>query len=393
MSEVNSLSIIDQSDIATFKSDMRKIVQWQNLVQTNLKEGKDYGTIPGTSKPTLYKAGAEKIVVLGKLRSTFDVLDETKDWDKEFFQFEIRWNLWIGENIIVQGVGLCSSKEDKYRYRWLPEKRLPNNVKKENLPYKELNGKYGKYKVYRVENEDVCSIANTILKMAKKRALVDAALLVGSLSELFTQDVEDLPEEYLGTEKTTTHNNKDIGGNRQEAEVINETEKVISLTNGDRPSDIQIKQIYGEVVCEDCGVRIYGFKCPKCKKELKDLHVEAKGFIHSHLLTKADIKAPGEMTPAMEPGKLTKQQAMDIYDWWIGSKEKLILGERKRREEAEEIKPAKKGKLEIIDDKALYPVEDDDIPGSSYNNALPFKGKRKKVAVVEDFLAAEDMPE
>ena len=33
---------------------------------------------------------------------------------------------------------------------------------------------------------------NTVLKMAKKRALVDAALLVGSLSDVFTQDIEDM---------------------------------------------------------------------------------------------------------------------------------------------------------------------------------------------------------
>ena len=152
----------------------------------------------------------------------------------------------------------------------------------------------------------------------------------------------------------------DVGGNGQETENVTETKKVISITNGDRPSDIQMFQIYGNVVCEDCGVRIYGFKCPKCKRELKDLHAEAKGFIHSHFLTKEDFGKTGKMTPALLPGKLTKQQAMDIYDWWIGSSEKLILGERKRREEADGVKPAKRGKLEVKDDKAPYPVEDDE---------------------------------
>lgn len=34
--------------------------------------------------------------------------------------------------------------------------------------------------------------ANVALKMARKRALVDAALTVGSLSNLFTQDLEDM---------------------------------------------------------------------------------------------------------------------------------------------------------------------------------------------------------
>ena len=35
-------------------------------------------------------------------------------------------------------------------------------------------------------------VQNTILKMAKKRALVDAALNVGNLSARFTQDLEDM---------------------------------------------------------------------------------------------------------------------------------------------------------------------------------------------------------
>ena len=39
---------------------------------------------------------------------------------------------------------------------------------------------------------DPYTLDNTVLKMAKKRALVDAALLVGSLSDVFTQDIEDM---------------------------------------------------------------------------------------------------------------------------------------------------------------------------------------------------------
>ena len=41
-----------------------------------------------------------------------------------------------------------------------------------------------------MHNDDPADQVNTVLKMAKKRALVDAALSVGSLSDLFTQDIE-----------------------------------------------------------------------------------------------------------------------------------------------------------------------------------------------------------
>ena len=36
------------------------------------------------------------------------------------------------------------------------------------------------------------TLVNTILKMAKKRALVDATLSAGRLSNIFTQDIEDM---------------------------------------------------------------------------------------------------------------------------------------------------------------------------------------------------------
>ena len=331
MTEVNNLSIIDQGDMVSFKKTIEKIAQWQNLVQTNLKEGKDYGTIPGTSKPTLYKSGAEKIIMLGKLRSTFEILDETKDWENEFFQFEIRWNLWVGEVIIAQGVGLCSSKEDKYRYRWVSEKKLPNNVNKDSLPCRVKSGKYGEYKQYRVENEDICSIANTILKMAKKRAEIDAALLVGSLSELFTQDVEDLPAEYLGNDKPVQKAKSKPAPKKEDTDLATTSQVNLIKT-----------QIVGSHLFDP------------------DKHVKDKSII--------DLLENG----------MTKTKASEIISWWRGDKDKLIIGERTKREAKEkQEKPAKK-------------TEKEDKPGSSYDNAIAFKDKKKKDSKNE--VATEDIP-
>ena len=45
----------------------------------------------------------------------------------------------------------------------------------------------------RVENPDVADTYNTVLKMAKKRAQVDATLTVVGASDILTQDLEDLP--------------------------------------------------------------------------------------------------------------------------------------------------------------------------------------------------------
>jgi hypothetical protein len=46
---------------------------------------------------------------------------------------------------------------------------------------------------YRIPNPDFADSSNTVLKMAQKRALVAACLVVTNASAFFTQDVEDMP--------------------------------------------------------------------------------------------------------------------------------------------------------------------------------------------------------
>ena len=347
MNKLNSLSIIDNTDIDSFKNTMGKIQQFQRLVRENLIEGKDYGTIPGTSKPTLYKAGAEKIVILGKLRSTFDVLNETKDYEREFFDFEIRWNLWAGDNLLVQGVGLCNSKEDKYRYRWVTEKKMPSNIDKSKLVSRNKTGKYGDYREYRMVNEDVCTLANTILKMAKKRALVDAALLVGSLSDLFTQDIEDLPEEYLRKETNTKVNPEEKPAiPKQKEEVKSSLKKHIEKDepklekkdNDDWASEKQVKLIKANIIA-------------------------------SSLITKAE---KDKIQDYLDNG-LTKTKASEIISWWIGDVGKGITGERQKRNTA---KPDKE-----VADKPTGSVEKyfDNQKGLDLDKALEYKEGEQEI--------------
>ena len=135
---------------------LNKISEFQALIKSQLAEGHDYGVIPGTSKPTLLKPGAEKILMLMGLTSQFDIIDSTRDFDKGFFQYQVKCKLFSNGLLITEGLGACNTKEKKY-------------IK-----------------------QDAFTIDNTILKMAKKRAMIDATLLVASLSQIFTQDVEDM---------------------------------------------------------------------------------------------------------------------------------------------------------------------------------------------------------
>lgn len=184
--EVNALSIIETVDIDNISTTMNKIAQMQSVVQKTLKQGHDFGEVPGTSKPTLLKPGGEKICMLFGLNPEYEFLQVTEDYDKEFFSYNIRCTLFRNGQPVAQGVGSCNSKEKKYRFINVDE--IPDNYMGASESFTD---KYGRTK-YKINNPDICSLVNTILKMAKKRAFIDAVLQVASLSEVFTQDLEDM---------------------------------------------------------------------------------------------------------------------------------------------------------------------------------------------------------
>lgn len=165
--QANSLSIIESVDIGAVQSTLTKINQFQAVVQNTLKKNHDYGVIPGTPKPTLLKPGAEKIQMLLGVTSEYEVIERVQDYDKGFFAFTVRCVIYKNGMKITEGVGHCNTREKKYA------------------------------------NQDPYTLANTCLKMAKKRAQIDATLTLASLSEVFTQDIEDM-QEYIQTEQVET---------------------------------------------------------------------------------------------------------------------------------------------------------------------------------------------
>ena len=165
----SALSIIEQMNVASVANTMNKIAQFQAVVQKTLKEGHDFGVIPGTQKPTLLKPGAEKILMLMGLTSEYEVTESVRDYEQGFFAFTLTCRLSKNGYPITEGVGHCNTRERRYQG----------------------------------EKQDPYTLANTVLKMAKKRSLVDASLTVASLSDLFTQDLEDMPTGGNGGDHST----------------------------------------------------------------------------------------------------------------------------------------------------------------------------------------------
>ena len=135
-----------------------------------LSRNVDFGVIKGTKKPSLYKSGAEKIIMAYQLMCRYSIeskieqLIEKKDGKEGFFYYSVKCSLFKGFT-------------------------LPDGTYQE-VEY--ANG-YGSANTSESRNGTASAFnsANSILKMAQKRAMVQAALSVSGLSAMFTMDMED----------------------------------------------------------------------------------------------------------------------------------------------------------------------------------------------------------
>lgn len=166
----------------------------QDVMQEVMKDGTHYGTIPGTKSKSLYKAGAEKLMATFRLAGDPEVEDLGGNGEIHY-RVKVRLTSASGQ-FIGAGVGECSSQEDKYAWRAAicQEEYDETPENRRRVKFAKWQGKVEKKQQVRTNPADV---ANTILKMAKKRAQVDAVITCTAASDIFTQDIEDLPEEVV----------------------------------------------------------------------------------------------------------------------------------------------------------------------------------------------------
>jgi len=191
--------------VVDFSFLKQRIAQLQQFVKEYMVPGEDYGVIEGTGKPTLLKPGAEKLCDVYGLSAGEAQISFTRDDTKNPVYISYQLSLPIisraDGRVIMVGVGSANSWEKKYKWRWAFDNELPAGMSTEGLRTKNGTGKNGRpYTQYRVPNDDIDDIDNTLLKMAKKRALVDAVLSATRSSALFTQDIENLDRTIRGNE-------------------------------------------------------------------------------------------------------------------------------------------------------------------------------------------------
>ena len=207
--QVGEIVDISSSDSAVMmKRNLDELKTKLALVQQFMKEvmveDQDYGTIPGTDKPTLLNPGADKINFLYGFARHIASKEENKDFATGQYDATVRVQLIhkATGTVVGEGEGSCSTYESKYRYRWAFESELPRGIDKASLSSREFESKKNgkKYFKYRVENPDLFDVWNTVLKMAVKRAYVAATLTATGLSGIFNQNEEEFDAWLEGQE-------------------------------------------------------------------------------------------------------------------------------------------------------------------------------------------------
>lgn len=182
------------------------LMEW---IRNALVDGVDYGSVPtkrGPSKPTLRKPGAEKICGMLGVSVSLPSLEEYEKAALSGVDVQsiiLRCHLIDGSgHVVADGVGARRVKQD---------------------------------------NGDL----NKALKMAAKSAHIDATLRMAGLSEIFTQDLEDMPQDPPEKPKRR----------RVSSDQRDELERLLAAAGVDRNAVYQWAKIgdFGELTTDGSG--------------------------------------------------------------------------------------------------------------------------------------------
>jgi hypothetical protein len=166
MSETTAVIIPQNAGVMSLKQIGDRVNLVHQVLEKVMRDGTHFGTVPGCgSKKVLLKPGADVLAMTFRLVPQFSVT--RTDLGDGHREYDVTCSMYGPDgSLLGQGVGSASTMEKKYRYR------------------KDAKGN-------QAENPDIADVYNTVLKIAKKRAHIDATLTVTGAADLFTQDLID----------------------------------------------------------------------------------------------------------------------------------------------------------------------------------------------------------
>lgn len=150
----------------------------QEVMRGVMREGTHYGTIPGTPKPSLWKAGAEVLCMTFRLAPLLESRVTVDAPESE----------WIFTTTKRDGSILTGTCLGFFEVEASCSIQGPTGDTLSRCSAR-CNNREAKYR-----GLSFFDIRNTIQKMAEKRAFVSAVLMATGASDIFTQDMEDFPD-------------------------------------------------------------------------------------------------------------------------------------------------------------------------------------------------------
>lgn len=158
----------------------------QEVMRAVMKPDMHYGKIPGTDKPTLFQPGADVLCMTFRIAPEFSI-EDLSTADSVRYRVTCRGIHQLSGITLGSCVGEASSNEEKYKWR-----RSVHDKEFDATPPALRRVKFGRsYETKQIRTEPA-DVANTVLKMAEKRAKIGMVLNVTAASDMFGQDLEDL---------------------------------------------------------------------------------------------------------------------------------------------------------------------------------------------------------
>lgn len=188
---------VPQQDGRSSVAEVTKhVIAVQEVMRSVMKPNVHYGAIPGAGdKPTLLKPGAEVLCMTFRIADEYEVTDLSAPGAVRYRVKCIGRHQSTGV-MLGSGMGEASTDEEKYRWRKAVCIEEFENTPPDMRRVKYVRKSGGHYTVNQIRTEPA-DLANTVLKMACKRAKIAMVLNVTAASDMFSQDLEDLDAELV----------------------------------------------------------------------------------------------------------------------------------------------------------------------------------------------------
>lgn len=195
---VDELPVVANTDREmTVKELSAQSLKIHQVLEAIMVEDIHYGVIPGTEKAgkkTLYQAGAEKICATFRLAPKYDVEDLSEP-HSNLYRYRVKCSLCtIHDGMFVgSAMGEASTAEEKYQWEQAVNEKhweVTDPTRRRIKFKKTKDNDEGFIEILQVQR-NCADLANTVLKIACKRAFVSATKGATAASDLLDVDLDE----------------------------------------------------------------------------------------------------------------------------------------------------------------------------------------------------------